>query len=183
MAKAQPNRVKAETLSLRISPELKFGLELLSRIEERSLTTQVERALKELFNGVRMNDSYLGDYTFAYPISDELYFLDVLDLIYSVDTPTRLVRTAIMMPSTLSQRDAAILSLIHETSEFFGEDKVYFALPADEEDLLMALTENYFRNKQPLDMKSIRKNWAKINETIDFAMEHGHYPAELEWAH
>lgn len=48
MAKAQPNRVKAETLSLRISPELKFGLELLSRIEERSLTTQVEKALREL---------------------------------------------------------------------------------------------------------------------------------------
>lgn len=178
MAKAPANRVKAETLSLRVSPELKFGLELLARIEERSLTTQVERALKELFNTVRMDSSYLGDYTFSYPVRDELYFLDVLGLIYSVDSPTRLIRTAIMMPHTLSQRETAILRFIHDTTEFNGDDSVYFSLPSDDEELLDALTKNYFRNKQPLDMKTVRKNWAKINDVIDFALEHGHYPPD-----
>jgi len=181
MAKAQPNRVKAETLSLRISPELKFGLELLSRIEERSLTTQVERALKDLFNSVPMNSTYLGDYTFEYPVSDEIFFLDILELIYSVDMPIRLIRTAIVIPSTLPQRDFAILSLIHETEEFQGEDREFFAMPKDDAALLSALTDSYFRNKKPLNMKAIRKNWIKINDAIDFAMEHGHYPVEFNW--
>lgn len=181
MAKAQPNRVKAETLSLRISPELKFGLELLSRIEERSLTTQVERALKDLFNSVPINSTYLGDYTFEYPVSDAVYFLDILDLIYSVDTPTRLIRTAIVIPATLSQKDLAILSLIQETAEFHGDDRDFFATSEEDAQLLEALTDSYFRNKKPLNMKVIRKNWLKINEAIDFAMEHGHYPVDLNW--
>lgn len=182
MAKSAPNRAKAETLSLRISPDLKFGLELLSKIEERSLTTQVERSLKELFNGSRIGVDYLGageiTYKGSYP---ELYFYDLLAFIYTVDAPLRLFRTAILLPEALSHKDRALVELISLEDHFHGDEDFIFGHHPEYEEMLAALVDAFFSVYKPLNFSTIRKNWARLNEAAEFAIEHGHYPAEVDW--
>jgi len=182
MAKAAPNRVKAETLSLRISPNLKFGLELLSRMEERSLTTEVEKALGELFDRTPVDANFLGGTVVGnannYP---EVSFYSVLMLIYTLDAPTRLIRTAILLPRTLTQRDHVILDLVSGNPDFYAKSADYFPSNTMHQDLVRELTEEYLRHENPLDIKALRRNWSKINEVVDFVLEYGHYPDEVEW--
>ncbi|MFJ4063967.1 MULTISPECIES: hypothetical protein [unclassified Pseudomonas] len=182
MAKAQPNRVKAETLSLRISPELKFGLELLSRIEERSLTTQVEKALRELFATARMSIDYFSNTDIPEEIPrHEIYFLDILHIVNSVDAPTRLVRTAMLLPYTMNQREQVLMELIHSQTVFRGEDTDIFPTDNEYTEALDWVTENYFTRYSGISFKAIRKNWTRLNEVADQTIELGHYPPEIEW--
>jgi len=182
MAKAQPNRVKAETLSLRISPDLKYGLELISRIEENSLTSQVEKALRELFATTRMSYEYLGESERPSEIPNhDIYFAEILQLVMSIDAPTRLMRTAILLPYTLSQKDQAILELIHTQSDFEGEDENIFGFEHEHSVITQWLTNEYFSKYSKVSFKAIRKNWARLNETAEQTLEMGHYPAEMIW--
>lgn len=181
MAKLPPNRAKAETLSLRISPNLKFGLELLSRVEERSLTTEVEKALGELFDGTKIPVGYLGTCSVENGGRfDDVYFSDLLALIYTIDAPTRLLRTAILLPQTLTQRDSAILDFASDQPQLFADVVTnYFALNVVHEDLLSELTQEYSKYNQPLDLKALRRNWQTINDVIDYALDNGHYPEQI----
>lgn len=182
MAKAQPNRVKAETLSLRISPDLKYGLELISRIEENSLTSQVEKALRELFATARMSYEYLGESDIPSEIPHhEIYFAEILQIVMSIDAPTRLLRTAILLPYTLSQKDQAILELIHTQSAFDGQDTNIFGVENEHSQAIEWLTKEYFSKYSKVSLKTIRKNWARLNEAAEQTLEMGHYPAEMVW--
>jgi hypothetical protein len=180
MAKAPPNRAKAETLSLRISPNLKFGLELLARMEERSLTTEVEKALGELFDRTPVDVGDLGTMTIENRGRfEELCFFELMTIIYSIDSPTRLIRTAILLPQTLTQREMAILDLASDQPQLFGEVANYFSLNIGYEDLLAELTKEYFKFNQPLDLQALRRNWQAINDAVDYALDNGHYPEKI----
>lgn len=180
MAKPAPNRAKAETLSLRISPNLKFGLELLSRLEERSLTTEVEKALGELFDRTMVDVSYLGTGTVENNGRfEEVCFSEIMTLIYSIDAPTRLMRTAVLLPRTLTQREIALLDLAYDEEQLFGDAPNYFSLNIGHEELLSELTKEYCRYHQPLDLKALRRNWQTLNDAIDYALDHGSYPEKI----
>ncbi|BBP57801.1 hypothetical protein [Pseudomonas sp. St316] len=181
MAKAAPNRVKAETLSLRISPNLKFGLELLSRLEERSLTTEVEKALGELFDRTPVDIGYLGTTTVENNGRfEDLCFFELMTLIYSIDAPTRLMRTAVLLPRTLTQREIALLDLASDQAQLFAEGAPnYFSLNIGHENLLAEVMKEYCRFNQPLDLKSLRRNWQTLNDAVDYALDNGHYPEKI----
>jgi hypothetical protein len=49
---------KTETLSLRLDPKTKFGLEFVSRINGQTLTTVVERAIREACSQVILGGDY-----------------------------------------------------------------------------------------------------------------------------
>ena len=102
-------------------------------------------------------------------------------MIYTVDAPTRLLRTAILLPRTLSQKDFAILELVSNNSAFLGDSKNVFSATYGHDELLKDILDEYYRFNKPLNIKALRKNWAKINEVVDFALEHGHYPDDLTW--
>lgn len=181
MAKQAPNRTKAETLSLRISPDLKFGLELLSRVEERSLTTEVEKALRELFANTPIDCSYLG-FENGGRVPD-LQFEDVLDMIYSPDAPTRLIRTSVAFPHLLNQKEKVILELLRTDPNctFEGEQWEFFPLSREFHLLEEMLNDRFKTDHIPYDLTMIRKNWAKLNEVADFTLENGHFPHEYSW--
>lgn len=180
MAKAPPNRAKAETLSLRISPNLKFGLELLARMEERSLTTEVEKALGELFERTPVDVEYLGTGTVENNGRFEnLCFFELMTLIYSIDAPTRLMRTAVLLPQTLTQREMALLDLAADQPQLFGDVPNYFSLNIGHEHLLLEVMKEYCRFTQPLDLKSLRRNWQALNDAVDYALDNGHYPEKI----
>src|SRR3984893_15958665 len=57
--------IKTQTLSLRLDPKTKFTLEFVARIKGQTITTVVERAIREscdqvLIRGVGESDSYSG---------------------------------------------------------------------------------------------------------------------------
>lgn len=181
MAKAQPNRTKAETLSLRVAPDLKFGLELLSKIEDRSLTTIIERALRETFLMKEINFSEFCKRLDPkqYP---EVHFGDLLLYLYSIDGPTRLFRTAIVFPAALSVKDLALLDLITGDSYFEGSDKIDFPIGNSRYDrLLKDLTTIFWESTQGVDLNKVRRNWTKLNDVIDAALASGHYPDSYSW--
>lgn len=181
MAKQTPNRSKAETLSLRISPDLKFGLELLAKLEERSLTTEVEKALKELFVATQIDASHFN--VISGGRIPEIYFIDVLEMIYSPDAPTRVIRTAIAFPHLLTQKEKVIMQLIAQDPEstFIGSESEFFFLDKDFKALQEELDERFRRHHEGYDLSLIRKNWMKLNEAADFTMENGHFPHEYNW--
>lgn len=180
MAKPAPNRAKAETLSLRISPNLKFGLELLSRMEERSLTTEVEKALGELFDRTPVDVGYLGAATIENNGRfEDLCFFELMTLIYSIDAPTRLMRTAVLLPRTLTQREIALLDLAAEQPQLFGDAPNYFSLNIGHEDLLAEVMKEYCKFNQPLDLVALRRNWQALNDAVDYALDTGRYPEKI----
>lgn len=180
MAKPAPNRAKAETLSLRISPNLKFGLELLSRLEERSLTTEVEKALGELFDRTPVDVGYLGTGTIENNGRFEnLCFFEIMTLIYSIDAPTRLMRTAVLLPQTLTQREMALLDLAADQPQLFGDVPNYFSLNIGHEELLAEVMKEYCRFTQPIDLTALRRNWQTLNDAVDYALDNGRYPEKI----
>ena len=182
MAKAQPNRTKAETLSLRVAPDLKFGLEMLSKLEDRSLTTIIERALRELFMNKPITMLDLGRprlYSKDYP---EANFAMLLAYSWSVDGPTRLFRSSIIFPGSTSIRDMAILDLIFGDEYFKGTEQVGFT-PADAnyDKLLSDLSRIFWESAEGVDMAKIRRNWTKLNDVVDTALTSGHFPDSYDW--
>lgn len=181
MAKQAPNRAKAETLSLRISPNLKFGLELLSRMEERSLTTEVEKALGELFDRTPVDIGYLGTGTIENNGRFEnLCFFELMTFIYSIDAPTRLMRTAVLLPQTLTQKEIALLDLAADQPQLFAENVPnYFSLSIGHEALLLEVMQDYCSFNQPLELKALRRNWQALNDAVDYALDNGRYPEKI----
>ncbi|KTC40863.1 hypothetical protein AO269_32135 [Pseudomonas putida] len=68
-------------------------------MEERSLTTEVEKALGELFDKTPIDIGYLGTGTIENNGRFEnLCFFELMTFIYSIDAPTRLMRTVLILP-------------------------------------------------------------------------------------
>lgn len=181
MAKAPANRTKADTLSLRVSPDLKFGLELLAKIEERSLTTIVERSLRTSFYtkivpfqtfGTRLNPA-------DYP---EIRYSELLTYIWSLDGPTRLFRTVAALPGTVTVKDMSLIELITENTYFDGEDRIGFAVTGNDHDkLLSALMDIFWNGFGGVNLDRIRRNWTRLNDVVDEAFTTGHYPENPVW--
>ena len=52
---------KTETLSLRLDPKTRFVLEFMARVKGQSITTLVERAIKEMAGNVKIGDGEFGE--------------------------------------------------------------------------------------------------------------------------
>lgn len=183
MAKAPPNRAKAETLSLRISPRTKFGLEVIARVQERSLTTIVESALGQFFDTTEIDAKYLGltKSEKDLQMGEGICFSELVFLAYSIDGPTRLIRTAIAVPMALSSRDMVMLDLIKESGAFSGADKRPFPSVDHMNYLIDQMCTNFFRKGNGIDLDKIRRNWSALNEAADYSIENGVFPEKLSW--
>ncbi|MDF0734184.1 hypothetical protein P0Y43_26215 [Pseudomonas entomophila] len=182
MAKAQSSRTKAETLSLRVAPDLKFGLDLLSRLEDRSLTTIVERSLRDLFLVKEIKITEFGDTKLDPEKYQSAHFAELLMFIWSVDGPTRLFRTAILFPSILSVKDMSLFDLIFGDPYFKGTDKIEFAAGNHAyETLFDELAGRFWKTGEGIDLKKVRRNWTKMNDLVDSAMATGHFPESYDW--
>lgn len=180
MAKAPANRTKADTLSLRIAPDLKFGLELLAKIEDRSLTTIVERSLRTNFYNKIVPFQAFGTKLDPnkYP---EIRYSELLTYIWSVDGPTRLFRTVIALPGTVTVKDMSIIELITQNPYFDGEERMGFATGCAHDELLSVLTDIFWEGFSGVNIDRIRRNWTRLNEMVDEAFASGHYPENPAW--
>jgi hypothetical protein len=92
--------VKTEVVTLRLDPKTKFGLELLSRKQYRSLSSVVEWAIN-------------------YALQNGTEGIEDLDNIWDVEEADRLVKLAILQPNLLSYEEQLVWKIIKEHGYFW----------------------------------------------------------------
>lgn len=111
-APPKPPERKTETLSLRIDPKTRYGLELLSRLQRRSATGVVEWSLMTAFlsEGVRDADGRGSS------------IADAMDTLWQPDEPSRLIAMAFFYPALLTYEEERIFAVIKATDDmWYGE--------------------------------------------------------------
>ena len=105
MKKTQGGRVdlgsrnKSEVITIRINPKLKFGLELMARLHNRSVAQTVEmaiqRVLEDPFDGVQN-------------LRDVRYDQDIIDKLWSPHRGERLLKMVLEHPELLSYEEEVV---------------------------------------------------------------------------
>ncbi|WP_373530946.1 hypothetical protein [Vampirovibrio sp.] len=110
---------KAEALTMRVNPKLKYGLELLCRKQHRTLTSVMERALSALVNdpdeGLAINDS--TGFTLSEPTL-------MLDRLWDPSEVVRLIRLAYDWPQLMAYEEELIWKTICDNAFYWvGESR------------------------------------------------------------
>jgi len=93
------DRKKNETISLRLSPKLRYGLELLSRKQHRTVSSVVTWAIQELLNsddGLRKDNQRVN----------------MLEVLWDVDYADRLVKIATHWPKLMTYEEERLVKTI-----------------------------------------------------------------------
>ena len=152
MPRQSKGETKAEVVTLRLTPKIRYGLEILARQQRRTLSSVAEWAFFQAFKSESIR-SYAGDETTLEEAIDRLW--DPLE-------PDRLVKLAQAHPSLLTYEEELIWKVIKEEPSFWSEPKMPGGL----------LGSDY---TPPLpDMKRIRRLWAEITaaakgQHVDFS--------------
>ncbi|QUE74379.1 hypothetical protein [Stutzerimonas stutzeri] len=102
------------SVGIRIDPKIKFALDLMGRMQKRSLTAVIEWAIS---NAIAQQQFRAPDETFD----------EVIAKVWSTDESTRFVKQAIYMPETLTYDELRVWETIKSSLEFWrhfpnGED-------------------------------------------------------------
>ena len=92
------SRNKSEVITIRINPKLKFGLELMARLHNRSVAQTVEmaiqRVLEDPFDGVQN-------------LRDVRYDQDIIDKLWSPHRGERLLKMVLEHPELLATKKSS----------------------------------------------------------------------------
>lgn len=97
---------RSELIALRITPKMRFGLELLARRQQRTITDMAIFAIQGLF-----------EQFFIHMQGEEV--INELDRIWSPHEHVRLVRTALYGPEYLTDEERELWQAIKETRGFW----------------------------------------------------------------
>jgi predicted transcriptional regulator len=95
------------SVGIRIDPKIKFALDLMGRMQKRSLTAVIEWAIS---NAIAQQQFRSPDETFA----------DAIEKVWSTDESTRFVQQALYMPETLTYDELRIWETIKESIDFWA---------------------------------------------------------------
>jgi predicted transcriptional regulator len=119
---------KAENINIRVSPKLKYGLELLSRKQRRTLTSVMEWALEKVIRdekeGLCIEDwsSYAPEGTKANtpePVGGHPKMRCFLDLLWSPDEMDRFLNLVFFDSSYLTYEEEVLWKLIADNSKYW----------------------------------------------------------------
>lgn len=109
------NRSRSQTLSLRISPIIRFGLECVANNTQTSMTNTIERAVVQAMGTLWLNHTkYLSS---KFEVNGKVKVTDIITLAWHEDEVVRLLRTGILAPSLLSAQELFMYKV------FSGEEK------------------------------------------------------------
>lgn len=106
------------SVGIRIDPKIKFALDLMGRMQKRSLTAVIEWAIS---NAIAQQRFRSPDETFD----------EIIGKVWSTDESTRFVKQAIYMPESLTYDELRIWETIKASMEFWSHfppastDEVY----------------------------------------------------------
>lgn len=104
-AAPKPPERKTETLSLRIDPKTRYGLEMLSRLQRRSATGVVEWTLTNAFASESLRDVEGHGSSLA----------DAMDTLWQPDEPSRLLAMAFFYPALLTYEEERMFAVMTAT--------------------------------------------------------------------
>ena len=104
---------KTETLSLRIDPKTRYGLELLSRIQRRSGTGVVEWAIGQALDRETVRDR----------VGNEWKLEQAMHRLWQVDELPRLLAMALEFPSLLTYEEQRMAAVLMATSDMWHDDR------------------------------------------------------------
>lgn len=181
MAKPKVTRSKNEALSLRVDPKLRYRLDLISRIEERTLTSVIERmslnyAREEVSSKLPVWLEPLA-IKYADMIKDDPHFqlYSIEAIMWIDDEPLRTLRFLVSYPDILNARERVLLTGL-SSSAFYGKETLWIKT---EVELKLGLPlDNLKPNSvffKTFNLSKIRKNWTLINQLTDEVVETGLY--------
>lgn len=108
------------SVGIRIDPKIKFALDIMGRLQKRSLTAVIEWAISNAIAQQAVEGSSAS-------------LSDVIDKIWSTDESTRFVKLCFDMPEALTYDELRTWETIKASSFFWhlDSDGVYSTTPAD----------------------------------------------------
>ncbi|MDC7814417.1 hypothetical protein [Pseudomonas sp. BLCC-B112] len=145
------------SVGIRIDPKIKFALDIMGRVQKRSLTAVIEWAIAQAMNQAH------GDF-------DGKSLASVIDKVWSTDESVRLVNLAVYLPEALTYDELRIWETI-KASGYFWRHYPDMTFSTDPDRLEMVLvTDNW---DKLLDHVNLHKSSPTIvpitdNELISF---------------
>lgn len=114
---------RSEIIQARLSPKLRFAADLLARRKRRSLSSLIEIIVEEYVKG-----------STVFTINDgKKNFMDVIDGIWHMDEPKRLVALALSLPELLSHDEFVLWKQISRCGHYWQCYQVIFCDKHDNE--------------------------------------------------
>jgi hypothetical protein len=98
---------KADTITVRLSPRIKYGLELLSRMQHRTLSDVVNWAIESI-----MRDRQRG-------LFDKETGVNMLEQAWEPHLADRIIKLAVLYPNLLNYEEELLWKLIQEHEVFW----------------------------------------------------------------
>ena len=116
---AGPEGVKSATVTIRLTPKIRFGLELMSRRYNDSIQTMLQRAITDMFGST--HEGLLVDLCRPEDEVAEGLFapVNILNAIWSESEPERLANLAILCPELLNTLERRIWAKVMESSRYW----------------------------------------------------------------
>lgn len=163
------SRNRSQTLSLRISPKVRFGLECLSNDNKTSMTQTIERALVQSMSSSTIECP--TSLSSKYSVDGKVRVSDVLALAWSEDDVVRLLRTGILAPRYLTEAEIvlyAVFAGIYK-QDFTGVLTSYRGTFDPFEAEHESMSESYCDNGPRFDLLKCRKDFESLKERFEFA--------------
>ena len=136
MSKGAQNSRKTESVTVRLDPKVRFALELLSRVEHRSVTGVVQAALEARFRGTKISGESYGETV-----------QELVEGVYRTDEVERFVKMAERAPKLLDFEERRLWESIWATPDLWN------APPQR-------------RGPENLDIEMLKLHWAEVKELV-----------------
>lgn len=156
----QVKRSRSQTLSLRINPQVRFGLECYANSSKTSMTQVIERSLIKLMNATEYDwPEYLE------PISDvpKATLTYIVQFTWHEDEVIKLLRLGLIAPNLLSEGDRFIfdvftgwtrLAVNNEAISFLGTDDVFEGV--------VGLSADYYLSAHRFNLEKCREHYPRM---------------------
>jgi hypothetical protein len=158
-ASLAPKQSKVETLTIRMSPKIKYGLEILSRKQHRTLTSVAEWALDRVLNdrneGLWMTE---GNETF-----------NLLERIWDPIEPDRFIKLALQFPTLLTYEEELLWKVVCENGFFWKGSK-------NKQGIL-----TWECSSDSIKINAVREHWDSLKKVISGDLEPESLPSLADW--
>lgn len=128
---------KSEVVTVRVTPRIRYGLELMARLHQESIPEVITRAISEAFTS---EDGGL----FVYVDDDKSQPRNLLDRVWADRPSDRLVNLALRYPAVMSRTEKTMWSVVRGTPKYWRSERARRAALPEESALLRdAIAEDW----------------------------------------
>lgn len=127
-----PDGRKSAVLTLRITPKVRYGLELMARVHRETIPEVVARAISEIFAAEEGG-------LFVFTDDDGEHPKNLLNLVWAERPSDQLINLALRYPSVMSRAETATWHRILETPKYWRTERARRSATPPESALLREL--------------------------------------------